>query len=168
MCCASGRDLVAFSRLGHTAVGLDGVTRFCEMARRLSGCEVWHQDLSALELPPARFDGIFANACLFHLPLAALPAALAALHQALRPHGVLFVSNAHGFGEDKEGWTSGRTPATRSYVCWLSAETWIATCQAAGFELVGEPFYRPPGRPRERQPFLATVWSKAGSELDKL
>lgn len=159
VCCASGRDLLALTKLGHRAVGLDGVPEFCEMARRRSGCEVWQQDLSQLDLPPARFDGIFANACLFHLPSAALPAALAALRQTLKPRGVLFVSNAHGFGEDKEGWTNGRTPKTRSYVCWLSEATWVATCKAAGFELL-ESFYRPPGKPRDQQPFLATVWMR--------
>jgi SAM-dependent methyltransferase len=159
VCCASGRDLVAFTQLGHCAVGLDGVPAFCEMSRALSGCEVWEQDLSALDLPACRFDGIFANACLFHVPRAALPGALSALHGALRPGGVLFVSNAHGFGEDTEGWTDGRTQATRSYVCWLSEESWVSICKAAGFELL-ELFYRPPGRPRAHQSFLATVWQK--------
>ncbi|CAE8622429.1 unnamed protein product [Polarella glacialis] len=159
VCCASGRDLLTFTQMGHKAVGLDGVPAFCQMARSLSGCEVWEQDLSALELPPERFDGIFANACLFHLPSAALPAALAQLRLALRPGGVLFVSNAHGFGEDKEGWTCGRTEQTRSYVCWLSEETWVATCTRAGFQLL-DSYYRPPGKPRAQQPFLATVWRR--------
>merc|ERR1712157_410042 len=68
----------------------------------------------------------------------------------LRKGGVLFVSNAHGFGVDKEGWTSGRTPHTRCYVCWLSEDTWIKTCETAGFELL-EKFYRPPGKPREHK-----------------
>ena len=113
--CASGRDLRAFSRMGHRAVGLDGVPAFCDMSRSLCaewGCEVWQQSLTSLELPAARFDGIFANACLFHIPSAALPGALVALRGALRPGGVLFSSNAHGFGEDREGWTAGRTPGS--------------------------------------------------------
>ena len=159
VCCASGRDLVTFTKLGHRAVGLDGVTAFCEMARELSGCEVLEQDLTMLDLPSERFDGIFANACLFHVPSVSLPGTLVALAATLRPGGVLFVSNAHGFGEDKEGWTSGRTPSTRSYVCWLSERSWIERCEAAGFELLAS-YYRPPGRPREQQPFLATVWRK--------
>jgi len=163
VCSASGRDLVAFTKLGHRAVGLDGVPRFCEMARQLSGCEVWRQDLTALDLPLRRFDGVFANACIFHVPSTALDGTLRALVGALRPGGVLFVSNAHGFGEDKEGWTGGRTPSTRSYVCWLSEETWIERCEAVGLELLDK-FYRPPGLPRERQPFLATVWRKSTAE----
>lgn len=159
VCCASGRDLVAFTQLGHRAVGLDGVPAFCKMARARSGCPVWQQDLCALDLPAERFDGIFANACLFHLPRAALPAALAQLRGSLRPGGVLAVSNAHGFSQDQEGWTGGRTAGTRSYVCWLSEETWVDTCQTAGLELI-ESFYRPPGKPRPQQPFLVTVWRK--------
>jgi SAM-dependent methyltransferase len=159
LCCASGRDLVTFTKLGHRAVGIDGVPAFCAMSRSLSGCEVWEQDLSSLDLPVARFDGIFANACLFHLPSAALPGALKTLHKALRSGGILFVSNAHGFGEDKEGWTRGRTQGTSSYVCWLSEKSWVEICTAAGFELL-ERFYRPPGKPRNQQPFLATVWRR--------
>ena len=160
LCCAGGRDLVAFKKLGHRPVGLDGVSAFCEIAATRSGCEVWQQDLQQLDLPSERFDGIFANACLFHVPSATLPATLCALRGALKPGGVLFVSNAHGFGEDREGWTQGRTPTTRSYVTWLSEETWVSTCRAAGLELL-ELFYRPPGKPRAQQPFLATVWRRA-------
>ena len=163
VCCASGRDLVTFTTLGHKAVGLDGVPAFCKMAAERSGCEVWQQDLQQLDLPPERFDGIFANACLFHVPSATLPTTLTALRGALKPGGVLFVSNAHGFGEDKEGWTRGRTPATRSYVTWLSEETWLTACRAAGLELL-DLFYRPPGKPREQQPFLATVWRRKEGE----
>ena len=161
--CASGRDLVTFTKMGHRAVGLDGVPAFCEMARARSGCEVWQQDLQQLALPPERFDGIFANACLFHVPSAALPTTLRALRAALKPGGVLFVSNAHGFGEDKEGWTGGRTPTTRTYVTWLSEETWVSTCRASGLELL-DLFYRPPGKPRAQQPFLATVWRRGEPE----
>ena len=137
VCCASGRDLLALKGLGHNPVGLDGVAEFCEMSREASGCEVWEQSLTDLDLPVGRFDAIFCNACLFHVPYVALPETLRALSAALRPGGVLFVSNAHGFGEDREGWTSGRTPGTRSYVCWLSEATWVQTCRAAtGLELL--------------------------------
>ena len=64
--CGPGRDLRTFTEMGHHAVGLDGCPRFVEMARANSGCEVWLQDFLALDLPVERFDGIFANAVLFH------------------------------------------------------------------------------------------------------
>src|SRR5215207_4518780 len=54
--CGPGRDLRSFRALGHAPVGLDGSARFVEMARRLSGCEVLHQDFLHLDLPSSRFD----------------------------------------------------------------------------------------------------------------
>src|SRR5437764_1434724 len=71
--CGPGRDLITFRGLGCEAVGLDGAEIFVRMAREHSGCEVWQQDLLALELPLARFDGVFANAVLFHVPSQELP-----------------------------------------------------------------------------------------------
>ena len=71
--CGPGRDLRYFKSLGHEAVGLDGSKELVEMARRISGCEVLHQDFLALELPENRFDGVFANASLFHVPSQELP-----------------------------------------------------------------------------------------------
>mmetsp|Transcript_54724 Transcript_54724/g.169465 ORF Transcript_54724/g.169465 Transcript_54724/m.169465 type:complete len:226 (-) Transcript_54724:73-750(-) len=158
--CAGGRDLVELTRRGHRAVGLEGAPAFVELARaKAPGCEVWQQDLVHLELPAERFDGVFSNAVLFHVPSEALDGVLDQIWATLRPNGVFFASNAHGFGRDSEGWTSGRTAGTRSWVCWLSEESWVARCERAGFELLDK-FYRPPGRPREQQPFLATVWRR--------
>ena len=91
--CGPGRDLARFVERGHTAVGLDGAKAFVEMAGAQTGCEVLHQNFIELELPPARFDGVFANASLFHAPRAALGDLLRALHASLKPRGVLFASN---------------------------------------------------------------------------
>jgi SAM-dependent methyltransferase len=150
--CGPGRDLRTFRDLGHEAVGLDGAARFVDMARRHTGCEVLHQDFLALELPVAHFDGVFANASLFHVPAQELPRVLGELRATLRPAGVLFCSNPHGRNE--EGWNRGR------YGTYLDAATWQEVATAAGFVLL-EHYYRPPGLPRSRQPWLATVWRKA-------
>ena len=66
--CGPGRDLRAFARLGHVAIGLEGAAQFVTMARADSGCEVWQQDFLRLDLPDASFDGVYANASLFHVP----------------------------------------------------------------------------------------------------
>jgi SAM-dependent methyltransferase len=66
--CGPERDLKVLSALGHVAVGLEGAARFVAMARTDTGCEVWQQDLLELDLPESRFDGVFANAALFHMP----------------------------------------------------------------------------------------------------
>jgi SAM-dependent methyltransferase len=149
--CGPGRDLRYFRDLGHTAVGLDGCEAFVEMARRYTGCEVYHQDFLALDLPAGRFDGIFANASLFHVPSAELPRVLGELCAALRPRGVLFCSNPRG--DNEEGWNG------RRYGVYHDLEGFRAHCEAAGLELVDH-YYRPPGKPRHEQPWLATVWRR--------
>ncbi len=149
--CGPGRDLAAFRALGHEVVGLDGCTSFVAMARADTGCEVLHQDLLALELPPARFDGVFANASLFHVPRRALPRVLGELRSALAPRGVLFASNPRG--DDEEGWHGDR------YGAYYRLETWRALVSAAGYTELAH-YYRPPGKPRAAQPWLATVWRR--------
>jgi len=149
--CGPGRDLKTFAQLGHRAIGLDGSAEFVAMARAYSGCEAWQQDFLHLDLPPAMFDGIFANASLFHVPSAALDAVLAALFATLKPGGVLFSSNPRGHNE--EGWNGPR------YGSYYDYPTWERYLVAAGF-LPVQHYYRPPGLPREQQPWLASVWRK--------
>jgi SAM-dependent methyltransferase len=147
--CGPGRDLRSFAELGHRAVGLEGSPRFAAMARAHSGCEVWEQDFLRLELPAGRFDGVFANAALFHVPRQELPRVLGELRAALKARGVLFSSNPRGNNE--EGWNRGR------YGAYHDPDTWRRYLAQAGFAEL-EHFYRPPGLPREQQPWLASVW----------
>ncbi len=149
--CGPGRDLKAFADLGHAAIGLDGSAPFAAMARAHSGCEVWEQNLLALDLPVDRFDGVFANAVLFHVPSEKLSSVLGALHTTLKPRGVLFSSNPRGDGQ--EGWNRGRFGA------YHDLEAWRRHMSAAGFAEL-EHYYRPPGLPRDQQPWLASVWRK--------
>ena len=152
--CGPGRDLRYFASLGHTVQGLDGCARFCEMARQQAGCSVLHQDFLSLQLPSAAYDGIFANASLFHVPSQELGRVLAELHHSLKDGGVLFCSNPHG--QNQEGWSAGR------YSCFYDLTTWRGYLTAAGFtELLH--YYRPEGRPRSQQPWLATVWRRASA-----
>jgi SAM-dependent methyltransferase len=150
--CGPGRDLCAFKALGHAPVGLDGCAAFVGMARQASGCEVWLQDFLALDLPAERFDGIFANAALFHIPGAELPRVLGQLRDSLKPGGVLFSSNPRGHNE--EGWQGER------YGVWHDWPHWRTLLREAGFEEL-EHYYRPAGLPRDQQPWLASVWRKA-------
>lgn len=149
--CGPGRDLKRFTELGHVAVGLEGATHFAAMARAHSGCEVWQQDFLKLDLPDNDFDGVFANAALFHVPSQELPRVLLQLHACLKPGGVLFSSNPHGHNE--EGWNGER------YGVYHDLETWRRYVSAAGFVEITH-YYRPAGLPRERQPWLASVWRR--------
>lgn len=149
--CGPGRDLAFFHSLGHRVTGLDGSRAFVDMARANSGCEVLHQDFIALDLPTACFDGIFANASLFHVPRVVLPEVLARLHACLRPQGVLFCSNPRG--DNQEGLNGDR------YGAFYNLASWRELVTAAGFVEVDH-YYRPPGLPRHQQPWLATVWRR--------
>lgn len=149
--CGPGRDLKVFSDRGHTAIGLDGAERFVTMARAYSGCEVWEQDFLELQLPDGHFDGIFANAVLFHVPSQELPRVLGQLHASLKSEGVLFSSNPRGHNE--EGWNGGR------YGAYHDLASWRAYLTDSGFTEL-EHYYRPDGLPRERQAWLASVWRR--------
>jgi SAM-dependent methyltransferase len=148
--CGPGRDLKTFTDLGHTAIGLEGSERFVAMARE-QGFEVWKQNFLELELPDNQFDGIFANASLFHVPTQELPRVLLELRATLKPGGVLFSSNPRGNNE--ENWNRGR------YGAYHDFETWRGFMLAAGFLELNH-YYRPDGLPREQQPWLATLWRR--------
>jgi SAM-dependent methyltransferase len=121
------------------------------MARAHSGCTVIEQNFLDLDLPAGHFDGVFANATLFHVPAQALPHVLLELHRTLKPRGVLFSSNPRGDGH--EGWNGDRYGAFHDW------ETWCGYMTAAGFMELTH-WYRPTGLPPEQQPWLASVWRK--------
>jgi SAM-dependent methyltransferase len=149
--CGPGRDLKVFSDLGHIAIGLEGAAHFAEMARTHSGCDVWLQDFLKLDLPEHHFDAVYANASLFHVPSQELPRVLMDLHASLKPGGVLFSSNPRGNNE--EGWNGGR------YGAYHDVDTWRSHMSAARFTELDH-YYRPAGPPREKQPWLASVWRR--------
>lgn len=149
--CGPGRDLRAFVQRGHRAIGLEGAPALAEMARTHSACEVWQQDFLQLELPESWFDGVFANASLFHVPSQELPRVLQQLRATLKSGGVLFSSNPRGNNEES---INGER-----YGAYHDLATWRAYLVAAGFVEL-EHYYRPAGLPPEQQPWLASVWRR--------
>lgn len=149
--CGPGRDLCALLARGHHPIGLDGAQQFVDMAASASGCEVWQQDFLKLKLPDDYFDGVFANASLFHIPSDELPRVLRQLHATLKQSGVLFSSNPRG--DNQEGWREDRYGTFHDLTAWREFLT------VAGFVEL-EHYFRPAGLPREQQPWLASVWRK--------
>ena len=149
--CGPGRDLADFKRRGHIPTGVEGSPTFCRMARAFSGADVWHQNFLALDLPDEHFDGVFANATLFHVPRAELDRVLSELHGALKPGGVLFSSNPRG--DNEEGWNGDR------YSAYHDLDAWTRFMTSAGFVFLDH-YYRPEGLPRAEQPWLATTFRK--------
>src|SRR5215469_11963698 len=146
-----GARTARFLGARHQFLKQPRILEFVAMARSYSECEVLQQDFLAMKLPKSRFDGIFANASLFHVPSQELPRVLAELSATLRSRGVLFCSNPRG--NNKEGFSGDR------YSCFLDHDTWRDYVTAAGFLQVRH-YYRPPGLPRHKQWWLATVWRK--------
>lgn len=145
--CGPGRDLAMFKQLGHRPTGLDGSEAFCTMAQQYSGCTVLHQNFLNLDLKLGSFDGIYANASMFHIPSQALTHVLAACYRALKPQGILFTSNPRG---DAEGWQGER------YGHYMELEQSQRYLEQAGFSILDH-YYRPEGKPRDEQPWLAIV-----------
>ena len=145
--CGPGRNLAKFRQLGHRSTGLDGSASFCTMAHKYSGCPVLNQQFLGLDLEAGSFDGIYANASMFHVPSQELPLVLAACHQALRAGGVLFTSNPRG---SAEGWQGDR------YGHYMEFEVSKPYLEQAGFSILDH-YYRPEGKPRNEQPWLAIV-----------
>jgi 2-polyprenyl-3-methyl-5-hydroxy-6-metoxy-1,4-benzoquinol methylase len=145
--CGPGRDVKYFHSLGHRPMGLDGSEVFCDMARSYTGCEILHQKFLSLELPKHAYDGIFANASLFHVPSQELPRILDELHAAIRPGGILFLSNPRG---NDEGWSGQR------YGHYIQFDSSKMFMEGAGFKVINY-YYRPIGKPNHEQPWLAIV-----------
>ena len=49
--CGPGRDLKYFKSLGHIPEGIEGSETFVEVARKSTGCDVYHMDFINLDLP---------------------------------------------------------------------------------------------------------------------
>lgn len=145
--CGPGRDLHYFKSLGHNPIGLDGSQALCDMATQHSGCPTINESFVNMDLSGHKFDGIFANASLFHVPADELLTVLKKLWECLLPEGILFTSNPRG---NQEGWNGQR------YGHYLELEPSKAFLNQAGFDIKHH-YYRPEGKSIEQQPWLAIV-----------
>jgi hypothetical protein len=120
------------------------------MARERASVPVLHQNFLTLDLGVERFDGVFANASLFHVPSAELSRVLGQLFQCLVPTGVLFCSNPRSFDRDHEGFKGER------YGTYLTVDSWLERLRAVGF-VIEHHFLRPTDKPLNEKPWLAVV-----------
>ena len=104
--CGPGRDLKYFKSLGHIPVGVEGSETFVEIARKSTGCDVFNMDFINLDLPQSEYDGIFANAALFHTPRQEINRVMRELNDSLKKRGILFCSNPRG--NNQEGFSGER------------------------------------------------------------
>lgn len=99
--CGGGQDSEALFALGLEVTPTDGSPELAAKAQTRLGRPVsvlLFEDLVA----EAAFDGVWANACLLHVPRPALPGILARVHRALRPGGAFYASYKAGEAEGRD------------------------------------------------------------------
>jgi SAM-dependent methyltransferase len=99
--CGGGHDSEVMIGRGFDVVPTDGTPELALEAQKRLGREVQvvlFQDLDAQEA----FDGVWANACLLHVPRAELSGILGRIQTALRSGGLFYASFKSGEGEGRD------------------------------------------------------------------
>ena len=121
--CGAGGDSAEMLARGFDVTPTDGSPEMAEVASRRLGRPVrtlLFHDIDAIEV----FDGVWANACLLHVPREQLANVLALIHRALKPGGAFYASYKAGDG-------GGRDTLNRYYN--YPTEDWLrATYAQAG------------------------------------
>ena len=89
--CGGGQDSEAMFAAGFDATPTDGVPELARQAERRLGRPVQVLLFEDIDFV-AEFDGVWANACLLHVPKPSLPAIFGKIHPALRAGGVMYAS----------------------------------------------------------------------------
>ena len=95
--CGSGRAARNFLQLGHDVEAFDAAPKLAALASDHLGKPVHLMTFDEVTFE-SRFDAVWACASLLHLPDAGVISALARLRDALKPHGILYVSFKRGSG----------------------------------------------------------------------
>jgi SAM-dependent methyltransferase len=99
--CGSGRDAAEMLRRGYDVLPTDGSPEMARQAERRL-----HRPVTILQFGDiegeARFDGVWAGACLLHVPIGRLGGVIMRIHRVLHSSGVLFASSKAGQGEGRD------------------------------------------------------------------
>ncbi len=99
--CGGGHDSVELLARGLDLVPTDGSPELAEQAAHRLGRPVavlLFEDIDAQQA----FDGVWANACLLHVPRSAFPGIIDRIHAALKPGGVFYASFKAGTEEGRD------------------------------------------------------------------
>ena len=96
--CGNGRDSAEMLSRGFRVTPTDGIAEIAAEASRRLKMPVSVLPFSEITAVSA-FDGIWANACLLHVPRVDLGAVLSRIHRALRQGGVFYASFKGGEAE---------------------------------------------------------------------
>jgi SAM-dependent methyltransferase len=99
--CGAGGDSAEMLARGYDVTPTDGSPEMAEVASRRLGRPVktlLFHELDAV----AAYDGVWANACLLHVPRHQLASVLGLIHRALKPAGAFYASCKAGEGEARD------------------------------------------------------------------
>jgi SAM-dependent methyltransferase len=99
--CGGGQDSEALLALGLDVTPTDGSPELAAQAQKRLGRPVSVLLFEDLAVETA-FDGVWANACLLHVPRPALRGILTRVHRALRPGGAFYASFKAGEAEGRD------------------------------------------------------------------
>lgn len=105
--CGSGRDTEQMLLQGYAVTPTDGSPEMARQAERRLQSPVAVLQFSEIQ-GEERFDGVWAHACLLHVPLSSLGGVLSRIYRALKSPGILFANF-------KEGTVEGRDRLGRYY-----------------------------------------------------
>jgi SAM-dependent methyltransferase len=99
--CGSGRDTAEMLLQGYDVTPTDGSPEMALQAERRLQRPVLVLEFSEIA-GEARFDGVWAHACLLHVPLNHLGEVLSRIYEVLNSPGVLFANFKEGGGEGRD------------------------------------------------------------------
>nr|WP_249802746.1 class I SAM-dependent methyltransferase [Bradyrhizobium sp. 44] len=121
--CGAGNHSAVMLAEGFSVRATDGSPEMAEIASQRLGHAVEAMRFDQLDAHEA-YDGVWASACLLHVPRDELTGILARIHRALRPSGVFYASYKMGEGDGRD--SLGR------YYNYASPEWLEATYASAG------------------------------------
>nr|WP_249806145.1 class I SAM-dependent methyltransferase [Bradyrhizobium sp. 76] len=121
--CGAGNHSAVMLAEGFSVRATDGSPEMAEIASQRLGHAVEAMRFDQLDAHEA-YDGVWASACLLHVPRDELASILARIHRALRPSAVFYASYKMGEGDGRD--SLGR------YYNYASPEWLDATYASAG------------------------------------
>jgi SAM-dependent methyltransferase len=121
--CGAGNHSAVMLAEGFSVRATDGSPEMAEIASQRLGHPVEAMRFDELDAHNA-YDGVWASACLLHVPRDELAGILARIHRALKPSGLFYASY-------KMGESDGRDSLGR-YYSYVSPEWLEATYASAG------------------------------------
>jgi SAM-dependent methyltransferase len=99
--CGAGNHSAVMLEAGFAVRATDGSPEMAEIASRRLGHPVEAMLFHELDTREA-YDGVWASACLLHVPRDELAAILGCIHRALKPSGVFYASFKIGEGDGRD------------------------------------------------------------------